>query len=157
MGRKKSESFVDVLTANKDLTQALGRLFAESFAVFAVEVIARLNGYGPRTEDTPASEIALPSDEIFLETAPAWIKKAYKQSHRKNAEFEVDEDVRPRIARNKLVLALRERGWTQAELARRMKKSPTAISRIFRNPERSRVDTLREVATALDVDLSDLL
>ena len=52
---------------------------------------------------------------------------------------------------------MRERGVTQAELARRLDKSPTSISRILRNPERSRVDTIRQIAKALKVDLSGIL
>ncbi len=157
MAHKEADPIAEVLVSRADLTRALGRLFAESFAIYTAEVIARLSGYDLRTNNRLSLGDVSPSQQVSLESAPAWVKEAYKRSRRKNAAFDVAEDVRPRVARNKLVLALRERGWTQAELARRMKKSPTVISRIFRNPERSRVTTLQKVASALGVDLSDLL
>jgi hypothetical protein len=35
--------------------------------------------------------------------------------------------------------------------------APAAISRILKHPERSRLTTLRRIAKAVDVDLSDLV
>ena len=56
-----------------------------------------------------------------------------------------------------LVVVDRRPAGVEADLARRLKKSPAAISRIFKAPHRSRVTTLQQIADALGVELADVL
>jgi len=149
----RKETFAEAFLANEALVQRLGRLFAESFAVYTVEVIARLSRQGTDGGRGAAAR----SGEATTEQVPDWVRQAYRRSMEKGVETETADEVRPNAARNQLVLALRDRGMTQADLARKLGRSPTVISRIFRHPERSRLRTLREIAEALDLDLSDIL
>ena len=46
---------------------------------------------------------------------------------------------------------------TQKEIARRVGVSPVVINRIFKNPDRSTVATLRKIAKAMNVKLIELI
>jgi transcriptional regulator with XRE-family HTH domain len=65
--------------------------------------------------------------------------------------------IRAQVIRNRLALALKCQQITEAELARRMKKPQSVISRFFRDPKRSRATTLQRIADALSVDISDIV
>ena len=156
MPPSSSESVVESLLTKEQLTLALGKLFAESFAVYTVEVLCRLNGVAKTQQlgvELPAGAPAVDSPGPL----PDYVKTAYASLSKAGTHYLAASKAASNVARNKLVIALRDKGWTQAELARRMKKSPTVISRAFRNPERRQVKTLRQIATALGVDISDLL
>lgn len=140
-----------------DMENVWGPIFAKSFAVFAFEILRLAGKQGNGLADLAGAETA----ESALATAPDWVKKEYARTKKfiKSAKnLKSDEaEFRAKVIRNSLVLALREQGITQAELAKRLKKSPAVISRIFRNPERSRLSSLQKIADALKVDLSDLM
>jgi DNA-binding XRE family transcriptional regulator len=88
-----------------------------------------------------AVEAAESTKEDSIDSAPAWVQEAYARAKKENSPQEPFEQVQRRVIGNRLILALRERGWSQAELARRVGKKPTAISRILKDPERSRLTT----------------
>jgi hypothetical protein len=46
---------------------------------------------------------------------------------------------------------------TQRELAARLKITPAALSRILKNPERSKVSTLRRIAREMNLSLADVV
>jgi len=52
---------------------------------------------------------------------------------------------------------MREQGLSQLQLAERVGVSPPVISRVLKNPEKSRVETIRKVAAALDIELRDII
>ena len=132
--------------------QIVADVIARVMATYTVEVIAQLKSQGLlQAEDELAATQALAS-------APDWVRESYARAKANPTPIERDaEDVRAQLIRNRLVLALKRRGMTQADLARNLSKSPSQISRIFRNPQRSRLGTLKTIADAIKVDLSDLL
>lgn len=67
------------------------------------------------------------------------------------------EEVRARLAMNRIAAARRKAGLTQAELGKRIGLPQSQISRIERYPERTTVRTLRKLAAALGVDMGALL
>ncbi len=167
--------------------QALGALFADAFATYTVRVLAEAEQEGiPLSDILPATceqqeeegffsgrgrrspycppvggsaadpeqAGAKPSD---LESAPAWVREAYNASLVAGSPRVSAVEARERTLRNQLMVALREQGCTQAELARRAKMKPASVSRILRAPERSRLDTLERLAKALKLDLPSLL
>lgn len=67
------------------------------------------------------------------------------------------EDAALRIAADRIARARRARGWTQAELGRRLGLPQSQISRLERHPDRTTIRTLKRVAKALDVDARTLV
>lgn len=51
----------------------------------------------------------------------------------------------------------RARGWTQEELAQQAHLSPDIVSRIERGDRQPRLETLRLIAEAFDLSLTELL
>jgi putative transcriptional regulator len=60
-----------------------------------------------------------------------------------------------RINRIKSVLADKE--ISQKDLAKKVRRTPTTITRICNNESQPTLKLLREIALALDVDIKDLL
>ncbi|MBA5630372.1 helix-turn-helix transcriptional regulator [Moheibacter lacus] len=58
---------------------------------------------------------------------------------------------------NRLRVVLAEKGLTNKWLAERMKKNPTTISRWCNNDMQPSLETLLDIANALQVDIKDLL
>ncbi|MCK4340232.1 MAG: helix-turn-helix transcriptional regulator [Phycisphaerae bacterium] len=158
MQRVSLQTLEAVLGERRDLALSLARLHGESFAAYVVELLALLGGAaeGDREAEAPVEEAA-PASADVLDDAPDWVKEAYQESCRPDAQTDDDATVRARVVRNKLLQALRKQGWSQAELARRMGVSATVISRIFRKPERCKITTLRKVSGKLKVHVSDLI
>lgn len=163
----------DSLAAATLLTEILGNVFAKAFALFTVEVLRLLeNGDSSllealeaaarqRTDGTKPSGVDSPSDGESgedLSSAADWIKEAYQQAKGNVTPLDTDPvDRRARLMRDRLALSLKRRDMTQSALAKQLGKTPSQISRIFANPQRSRLSTLAGIADALEVDLSDLL
>ncbi len=61
------------------------------------------------------------------------------------------------VAAGEIAAARQRAGLTQQELGERLGVPQSQISRIERNPDRSTVRTLKRIAAALDVDVSDFL
>lgn len=69
----------------------------------------------------------------------------------------VDDNAVAKAVAARIRWVMHERGVSQAEVSDRVGVSPAVISRILKNPGRSRVDTIRKIAKALDVELRDIL
>jgi len=131
----------------------MGQVFAEAFATYTATLLRRLGSEDPKGG---AGDMLRKLETLAEELAPAEQKKKAAKKAVTGERATIDE-LRPIMMRNKLVLELRSRGITQAELARKVGKAPAAISRILKHPERSRLTTLQQIAEAVDVDLSELL
>jgi DNA-binding Xre family transcriptional regulator len=132
----------------------------EALAEYTYQLLRRL---GPEAMSglqtpptTPPTDSGPIEDETSLAAAPAWVREAFARAKEGAQEELSDAGARSYIARDRLLLALRRRHMSQADLARQLHKSPTSISRIFKAPHRSRLTTLQAIADALDVELSDL-
>jgi DNA-binding Xre family transcriptional regulator len=130
----------------------MGQVFAEAFAAYTAALLRHLGGKDPKGG---AGDMLRKFEMLAEELVPAVQEREGAKAA--TGERATVDDLRPVMMRNKLVFELRSRGITQAELARRVDMAPAAISRILKHPERSRLTTLRRIAKAVDVDLSDLV
>jgi DNA-binding XRE family transcriptional regulator len=130
----------------------------EALAEYTYQLLRRLAPEGMAgLQVAPTAPGAEPiEDRVSLETAPEWVREAYARAKEGAAEGLSDAGARAFVARDRLLQALARRHMTQADLARRLNKSPTSISRIFKAPQRSRLTTLQEIAGALGVELRDI-
>jgi len=74
-----------------------------------------------------------------------------------NVSYVFDEGARARFAASRLKWLAFQLNLTQKEIARRVGVSPVVINRIFKDPDRSSVATLRKVAKAMGVKLIELI
>ena len=72
-------------------------------------------------------------------------------------EQEVNDALAREVASVHLRRVARSQVISQKELARRLKVNPSVISRIFKSPEKSSLQTIRRIADALHVSLHDIL
>lgn len=70
--------------------------------------------------------------------------------------LEVTEHTLAEIITLRIRAALEAHGWTQARLAEEIGVSATVISRVLKQPDRSRVATLYRIADVLGMDLGGL-
>ena len=155
------------LVEARALVDALGDAFAKAFAVYTVEMMRLLDerrmdtGHSPEVDEPQpgdASPLSPGQPTLDLASAPEWIREAHKRAKGVAKPIHTDPaDRRARLIRDRLAIALRRREMTQSALAKRLGKSPSQISRIFKNPERSQLNTLAEIADALEIDLSDII
>jgi hypothetical protein len=68
-----------------------------------------------------------------------------------------DPAVPAKRAGSRLRQVLKARGVKQSEVARALGVTPSVISRVIKHPERSRLSTIRKIANAAGVPLSDLV
>lgn len=155
---QKDKRFGEFLSQAEGVAEALGDVFARAFATYTVEVLALLETRGLAAPGPASFGKGVPKDEDELESAPEWVKASYACAKQAVEPVDINEaETRARLIRNRLALALKKQQMTQSALAKRLGRSASQISRIFRNPERSRLNTLKKIADAIDVDLSDLL
>jgi putative transcriptional regulator len=62
-----------------------------------------------------------------------------------------------KIKINRLKLVLAEKDISHKDFARMIKKAPNTITRICNNEQQPSLKVLRDMAIALDVDISELL
>ena len=65
--------------------------------------------------------------------------------------------MREKLKINRLKVVLTEKEISHKDFARLMKKAPNTITRICNNEQQPSLLMLREMAIALDVDISELL
>jgi DNA-binding Xre family transcriptional regulator len=158
MSQIEKKSLAQSLGQAEAIVEALGNVFARALATYTVEVIALLQSRGLMAPEAEAPTDETVQGDELLDTAPEWVRESYERAKKGRRAVEVDEDeMRARLIRNRLALALKKQGMTQSALAKSLGKSPSQISRIFRHPERSQLNTLRSIADAIDVELSDIL
>ncbi|HRK30523.1 MAG TPA: helix-turn-helix transcriptional regulator [Tepidisphaeraceae bacterium] len=78
-------------------------------------------------------------------------------SARDDADYYFDEGAPARFAAEKLKWLAAQLDLTQKEIAKRVGVSAVVINRIFKNPDRSSVATLRKIAKAMGVKLTELI
>jgi transcriptional regulator with XRE-family HTH domain len=62
-----------------------------------------------------------------------------------------------KIKINRIKIILAEKEMTQKDLAEKVNRTPTTITRICNNESQPTLKLLREIAIALDVDIRELL
>lgn len=135
--------------------------FAKAFAVYTVEVWTAMKDRQEHSW-TRGPESAEKTDALSSEARkemPQWVQEEYARSLAAPPTAMVEMDMEAawaNLIRSRLLFALDEKRLSQSELAKRMHKSASAVSRILRDPTRCRLETLQDMAEALDVDLSDL-
>jgi DNA-binding XRE family transcriptional regulator len=146
----------------QELSERFGGAFAKAFAVFTAELALQVEGRDQRVAagGNAASSVAAPPNaepDDPLRDAPQWVRDAYERvKSGKAGPGLAFEDARAITLRNRLVFEIKRQGLTQAELAKRLGKSPAVLSRILRRPDRSKLTTLEQIAAKLGIDLHDL-
>ena len=69
----------------------------------------------------------------------------------------LDEDTISKAVATRIRWVMNEQGVSQRQLAEQIGVSSSVISRVLRNPDRSRVKTMRRIAKALDIELREIL
>ena len=148
-------SFGDLVMAN-DLAAKENLICAviDAHAKFTERLVSLILS---NSERSTSEEPGIRSGEPTLEDAPAWVQEEYAKSKANSEPGEDIARVGRRIARNSIVVKMRQRGLTQKQLAERAGMKPNSVSRILKDPERSRVSTIRKLADALEADISNLL
>lgn len=140
------------------VVDALGDVFPRWCAAYTMELLSMLQSRGVDVPAIVRPQAGQTEAEDELAAAPDSVREAYARANAAAEVVDTDEhEVRGRLIRNRLALALRKQHMTQSDLARRMGKHPSHVSRVFRNAERCRLTTLAGIAAALGVDLSDIL
>lgn len=160
--RDASAPFEDAPTVPELSSETTGRLVARMVKIKtcveeALELLSNRDWDEMGLERAEAG-VDTGSDEDNLESAPRWVRQAYERAKKVTEPTEqVDtRELRGRLIRNRLMLALKKQNLTQSALADRLGKSRSQISRILGNPERCQVRTLQAIADALDTSLSDI-
>ena len=63
----------------------------------------------------------------------------------------------PPVVKRSLREIVQAKGMSQVELARKAKMDPAMLSRVFKNPDNSKLGTLRRIAKALNVDIAQVV
>lgn len=69
----------------------------------------------------------------------------------------LDEDTISKAVATRIRWVMNEQGVSQRQLAEQIGVSSSVISRVLKNPDRSRVKTVRRIAEALDIELREIL
>jgi DNA-binding Xre family transcriptional regulator len=70
---------------------------------------------------------------------------------------EFNASVPAKAAGSRLKQIFKQRGIKQSEIARRLGVAPSVISRVFKHPERSRLQTIRGIADAAGISVGELI
>jgi len=155
----------------QQLVDSLGPPFARALAVFVEEL--------SRQEQTPCLVVdgngssewvsnALPPGALpeSWDDLPEAARRELEAEIRRNNErlaageleaVEFTEDSPAVAAANRLKGVARAKGVSQKELAERLGVSASSVSKVFRNPDRSKLVTLRKIADALGVELREIV
>lgn len=85
--------------------------------------------------------------------------KAFLASVKSSSAEMVDFDpaVPAKRALGRLKQICKQRGIKQSDIAHKLGVAPSVISRVFKHPERSRLQTLRKIADAAGINMSELV
>lgn len=146
------------------------QVFPIALANFVIALHSKFGGRSEDLSELDSDELADISAQCFCtavrnqagrQSPPdplAWAREKYEQIQNDDEAVELDRsDMQERVIRNRLLLALKKRRMTQADLARVLRKSEAQVSRFLANPERSKLGTLIEYSEAIGVDLSDVV
>ena len=139
--------------STRDLLDRLGGPFAKALAVFIRELL--------RTEQAAGAGPAPSWQEL-----PAALRRELSAEMEKNDELvaagkleavEFSADSPAALAASRLGRVARAKGVSQKELAERLGVSASFISKVFKQPDRSKVATLRKIAEALGVEVREIV
>ena len=160
------------------LLEVFGGMFARVFpaavANFVAELVPSLEARGIKLADLKPEDLERLASRNLAElmphgggetgeandlaSAPEWIRQAYRQAKEATEYTEVSPaEIRAKLIRNRIVLALKKQGMTQGALAKQLGKSDSQMSRILAKPERIKLDTLAQIARAVGVEPPDIL
>jgi len=145
----------------RDFLDRFGVPFARALGTFVREV---LDGDGvPTKEPTNASEAVVPQDWSQL---PDSVRQHFEATIERNNELLKSGGLKPLAftedapalgLANRLKAVAKQKGISQQKIAERLNVSPSFVSKVLRNPDRSQLSTLRRIAEALGVELRDVL
>lgn len=149
---------------NQSMAEAIFKRFSEPFA-HALAVFVREScqaGLFAEAEGRDKNAGNQQSTDPLQKHLDQLLARSIKENDRlaksgKLASVEVTADSASKVVATRLRWIIKERGLSQTELAKKVGVAPPVISRLLRNPDRSRVATLRKIAEALDVDLHNIL
>jgi DNA-binding Xre family transcriptional regulator len=145
----------------RDFLEQFGVPFARALGTFVREVLEGQNV--PAEDGTKGSEIVAPQEWSQL---PASVRQHFEATIQRNNEllksgtlqsFEFTEEAPALGLANRLKAVAKQKGVSQQKLAERLKVSPSFVSKVLKNPDRSQLSTLRRIAEALGVELRDVL
>jgi len=129
--------------------------FARALAVFVRE-LRESEAVSDAQPGHPRSE-PIQDDLLAAELMQAVEKNDAQEKAGNLVTYEVTEETASKAIAARLRYIIRERGYTQKKLAEKIGVTPARISHFLKNPNRSKVDTLRKIADALDIDLRDII
>lgn len=138
----------------REIVGSLGEPFARALGVFVGECLkiesakSQLKGWMPLDRLDP---------ELRRRVQNAVQRDRDLERSGKLPKLELGPDTPVLLAASRLRDVLEERGLTQRQLAAMLKVTPAVISRVLKNPDRSKVVTLRKIAQALGVDLHQII
>jgi DNA-binding XRE family transcriptional regulator len=106
-----------------------------------------------------------PASGIVGDLDPAMVRRvrqaiAENDALERRGEAEVVEftaDSPAEAAARRLKALAKRQGVSQSELAQRLGVTPAVVSRVFKNPDRSKVQTIRRIAKALGVSVREVI
>lgn len=140
-----------------ELAEDLAVPFARAFAVFvrAIHENQSAKPFGKALDSLSRDPAVHKALERRLANAVAENDAAERTGRLR--EFEFKSQSPSQAVADRIKAIAKERGVSQNALASRLGVSPAVISRILRNPDRSKLDTLRRIAEALNVPVRELL
>ena len=139
----------------KSLTDELGDSFAKAFAKFLKETAA--------PDDTEEAREELEAKLQSSEGLNVAGKKYAEQLHREYEALKKEGKAPPLLRledlpkpKPTLLNLVRQSGITQKELAKKTGMDAAMVSRVLKDPDRSKLATVKRIAHALGVRLGDL-
>lgn len=129
------------------------RTLSEGTSAGSAAADAQWKGGRFAVEDVSSEEDA----ESFRRMADG--HKAFLASVKSGSAEMVDFDpaVPARKALGRLKQICKQRSIKQSDIARKLGVAPSVISRVFKHPERSRLQTLRKIADAAGIPMGELI
>ena len=137
----------------EEIMSEFARPFARALAVFVDELTRRQDGPITSSREVYPADVE-ELDQQELEAEFAQVDKMASEGTLET--LELTERTLPELITFRIRAALEAKGWSQARLAEEIGVSATVISRVLKQPDRSRVATLHRIASVLGIDLSRL-
>lgn len=154
---------LDIQNLNAWLTE-LGEPFARALAVFLRECSGGSVGAG--VPESPGSRTQLVGELQSFDSLDASLRRrldecidaddaAAEAGTLERMEFTADSPAQAATKRLRRILA--DRDISQKELAKMLGVTPAVVSRVLKEPDRSKLGTLRRIAAVLGVELREIL
>jgi len=144
------------------LLSCFGGPFARALAVFLEELAqSGVLSSNPSQSNSPEKNLPASWDQL-----PEGLRRELEAEIRQNNEHLNSGEIEAMpftsgsttvAVANRLRQVAQSKKVSQKELARRLEVSPSVISKVFKNPDRSTVRTLKRIAKALGVELHAII